>query len=98
MTRQIIVEEVGRRNVQIVASEATVDHEFIQNSKALRVSDFKSRDSKNLNRNPWKTLGKRGVRVRAAKKKKTTRKLICRHDSRRIPGVLDEQTKTVVRV
>ena len=37
------------------------------------------------------------MRCVAKKKKKTTGKLICRHDSRRIPGVLDEQTKTVVR-
>ena len=29
MTRQIIVEEVGRRNVQIVASKATVDHDVL---------------------------------------------------------------------
>ena len=39
--------------------------------------------------NTWK----RGVRARAAKKQKTPRELICRHDSRRIPGLLDEQTK-----
>ena len=30
MTRQIIVEEAGRRNVQIVALEATVDHDVLR--------------------------------------------------------------------
>ena len=30
MTRQMIVEEVGRRNVQIVTSEATVDHDVLR--------------------------------------------------------------------
>ena len=89
MTRQIIVEEVGRRNVQIVALEATVDHDVLR---------FPALFEKNwIFRKPQSTsmvnIWKRGVRARAAKKQKTTRELICRHDSRRISNVGLKQTR-----
>ena len=70
MTRQIIVEEVGRRKVQIVASEATVDHDVLRFPALFEKIGFLEKPQSTFMVNTWK----RGVRARAAKKQKTTRR------------------------
>ncbi len=76
----IIVEEVGRRNVQI-----EVDH-------VAHISSAFKNWILNLSRVHTKHLETRRAYA-SRKKQKTTRELICRHDGRRISNVGLKQTK-----